>query len=104
MSRQPPTDAFPSFNPTEASARSVGALAPLAAPPDFVTDDCLVPRNPPTWDTFSRQHQAQVKRLPRDSILRPAGCRCAPKQADGRTSATGRTRGPSGAAVPRRER
>lgn len=38
---------------------------------------------------------AVVKRLPRDAILRPAGWRYAPEQADG----PGRTRGPSGAVV-----
>lgn len=30
-----------------------GLGPPRARPPDFVTDDCLVQRNPPTWDTFS---------------------------------------------------
>lgn len=38
---------------------------------------------------------AVVKRLPRDAILRPAGWRDAPEQAD----RPGRTRGPSGAVV-----
>lgn len=99
MSRQPPTDAFPSFNPTEASARSVGALAPLAPAPPTSSPMTVSFSEIRPLGTRSHQHQAQVKRLPRDSILRPAGCRCAPRQADGRTSATGRTRGPSGAAL-----
>lgn len=59
MSRQPPTDAFPSFNPTEASARFVGALAPLAPPPPTSSPMTVsLSQIRPRGARFSHQHQA----------------------------------------------
>lgn len=95
MSRQPPTDASPSFNPTEASARSVGALAPLAPGPRLRHRRLSRSAKPAHVGHVFSPPPAVVKRLPRDAMLRPAGWRYAPEQADG----PGRTRGPSGAVV-----